>query len=493
MCFYEPVLFLIPYFGPGCHMKKAISAVIALTSGIILLATALAVENEEDIEEPVEQRTGVIFEIDGPIGPATLDYLRRGIERAPNDGHELIILRMDTPGGLLESTREINKAILNSEIPVVTYVAPSGARAASAGTFIAYASHVAAMAPATSIGAATPVQMGAPQDPEEDEELDEDELEEELEERRQRDQPGSAQERKAIEDAVSYIRSLAERRDRNADWAENAVREAATLSASSALEENVINFVADNLDDLLEQMDGMEVETVLGTVTIRTENMQLETSEPDWRTELLSVLTNPTVAYLLMLIGIYGLIFEGYNPGAIVPGVVGAICLLLALFAFQVLPVNYAGFALIALGLILIISEAFVPSFGVLGIGGLISFVIGSIILMDTDVPGFGIPLPLIAAVSIAGGLITFSIIGFALRARRTPVVSGQEEMVGLTGTAQEDFEGQGRVWVRSEMWRAQCDAPITKGTKVRVTGMDGLVLKVKPLSEDGNTNNSEA
>lgn len=474
-------------------MKKTLSAVIAIASGLILLATTLMAEDEAD-EAATPQRTGVIFEVDGPIGPATLDYLRRGIERAPADGHELIILRMDTPGGLLESTQDINKAILNAEVPVVTYVSPSGARAASAGTFIAYASHAAAMAPATRIGAATPVQMGGVPDPEEEEEeLDEDELEEELEERRQRPQPGSAQERKAIEDAVSYIRGLAERRGRNADWAEAAVREAATLSADRALEQNVINFVASDMNDLLEQLDGFETETILGSVTIETEGMQLESAEPDWRTELLSVLTNPTVAYLLMLIGIYGLIFEGYNPGAIVPGVVGAICLLLALYAFQVLPVNYAGFALIALGLVLIISEAFVPSFGVLGIGGLVSFVIGSIILMDTDVPGFGIPLPLIFTVSIIGGLLTFSIIGFALRARRTPVVSGQEEMVGLTGKAQEDFDHEGRIWVRSELWRARSGQPITKGEAVRVTGMDGLVLKVEPLESDQKTATSEA
>jgi membrane-bound serine protease (ClpP class) len=239
------------------------------------------------------------------------------------------------------------------------------------------------------------------------------------------------------------------------------------------------------LEYLLEQIHGKEVETEAGLIRINTQDMQTERMAPDWRTELLSVITNPTIAYLLMLIGIYGLIFEGYNPGAIVPGVIGAICLLLALFAFQVLPVNYAGFALIALGIILIVSEAFMPSFGVLGIGGLISFVIGSIILMDTDVPGFGIPLPLIAGISIVGGLVTFSIIGFALRARQTPIVSGQEEMVGMIATAREDFDEIGRVWIRSEVWRARARQPVREGDKLRVTGMDGLVLEVEPVEAE--------
>jgi membrane-bound serine protease (ClpP class) len=335
------------------------------------------------------------------------------------------------------------------------------------------------MAPATSGGAATPVQIGGAPTPEDTEDQDPDE------ERERRPSPRDAAERKAINDAVSYIRGLAEQRDRNADWAEQAVREAVSINSREALEKNVINILARDFEDLLEQLHGMEVETTAGMLRINTTDMTLERIEPDWRTELLSVLTNPTVAYLLMLIGIYGLIFEGYNPGAIVPGVVGAICLLLALFAFQVLPVNYAGFALIALGIILIISEAFVPSFGILGIGGLISFIIGSIILMDTDVPGFGIPLPLIAGISIVGGLVTFSIIGFALRARQTPIVSGQEEMVGMLATAREDFEDTGRVWVRSEVWRGQARRPVHKGQKLRVTAVDGLVLQVEPLDDD--------
>ncbi len=457
--------------GEDMYRTRRHAILLSIVTGLMLLATGWL-----SADEPREQSgsgQGVILQIDGAIGPAILDYIRRGISSAEADGKQLVILQMDTPGGLVDTTRDINKAILAADIPVATFVFPSGSRAASAGTFIMYASHIAAMAPATSLGAATPVQIGGtPDDPADDDE----------EENGETPQPQGDAERKALNDAISYIRSLAERRGRNADWAEKAVREAATLNSREALEQNVIDVVANDFDDLLQQIHGMEVEIASGKIRLNTENMSLERQDPDWRTELLSVLTNPTVAYLLMLIGIYGLIFEGYNPGAIVPGVVGAICLLLALFAFQVLPVNYAGFALIALGLVLIVSEAFIPSFGVLGIGGLISFVIGSIILMDTDVPGFGIPLPLIATVSIIGGLLTFAIIGFALRARRSPVVSGEQEMIGLVATARQDFQQEGQVWVRSEIWRGRTTKPVHKGDKLRVVGLNGLVLEVEPL-----------
>lgn len=457
--------------GEDMYRTRRHAILLSIVTGLMLLATGWL-----SADEPREQSgsgQGVILQIDGAIGPAILDYIRRGISSAEADGKQLVILQMDTPGGLVDTTRDINKAILAADIPVATFVFPSGSRAASAGTFIMYASHIAAMAPATSLGAATPVQIGGtPDDPADDDE----------EENGETPQPQGDAERKALNDAISYIRSLAERRGRNADWAEKAVREAATLNSREALEQNVIDVVANDFDDLLQQIHGMEVEIASGKIRLNTENMSLERQDPDWRTELLSVLTNPTVAYLLMLIGIYGLIFEGYNPGAIVPGVVGAICLLLALFAFQVLPVNYAGFALIALGLVLIVSEAFMPSFGVLGIGGLISFVIGSIILMDTDVPGFGIPLPLIATVSIIGGLLTFAIIGFALRARRSPVVSGEQEMIGLVATARQDFQQEGQVWVRSEIWRGRTTKPVHKGDKLRVVGLNGLVLEVEPL-----------
>ncbi|HET9680017.1 MAG TPA: nodulation protein NfeD, partial [Gammaproteobacteria bacterium] len=299
--------------------------------------------------------------VEGPIGPAIAQHIISGLENAAQARADLVILRMDTPGGLSTAMREIIKAILASPIPVVTYVAPKGARAASAGTYILYASHIAAMAPATNLGAATPVPVGgAPADkPESDSE-------------KNNADEGSAMQHKVINDAVAYIRGLAELRGRNADWAEQAVREAASLPAEQALEKNVIDVMATDVADLLQKIDGKTVIIDGQAIKLDTSGMVIEKIETDWRTDLLSILTNPTIAYMLMLAGIYGLMFEGFNPGAILPGVVGAVCLLLALFAFQLLPVNYAGVALIVLGIGFMVGEMFVPSFGALGLGGLI-------------------------------------------------------------------------------------------------------------------------
>ncbi|HKJ76837.1 MAG TPA: nodulation protein NfeD, partial [Gammaproteobacteria bacterium] len=346
---------------------------------------------------PAAQEGGGIalqLEIDGPIGPATSDYVVRSLEEAANRNAAAVILRMDTPGGLSSSMREIIQAILASPVPVLGYVAPEGARAASAGTYILYACHVAAMAPATNLGAATPVSIapagGGPDTPGSEGEKGPD-----------------AKTQKAVNDAVAYIRGLAKRRDRNAEWAEKAVREAASLDAEAAVKENVADLIAKDVPDLLAQADGRQVEVGGETRTLATKDLMVERLEPDWRSRLLSVITNPNVAYILMLIGIYGLIFEFSNPGMIVPGVVGAICLMLALFAFQVLPVSYAGVGLILLGIALMVAEAFAPSFGILGIGGVVAFVIGSIILMDTDVPGFGVSLWAIGATgAVAAGLL---------------------------------------------------------------------------------------
>lgn len=435
----------------------------------------------------------LLLELDGAIGPATSDYIVRGIRKAAEEQAQLVIIQMDTPGGLDTAMRDIIKAILSSPVPVVTWVAPSGSRAASAGTYILYASHVAAMAPATNLGAATPVPVGGgqpappaekPATPDRVDDGESDDDSGKADETRDRAEPAPMRggpEAKAINDAVAYIRGLAEQRGRNADWAERAVRESASLTAERAVEQNVIDLVAADMGELFRKIDGRTVSTERGDVVIRSEGLAVERVEPDWRTELLAVITSPTVAYMLLLAGIYGLIFEGYNPGAILPGVVGAICILLALYAFQVLPVNYAGLALIVLGILLMIGEVFMPSFGALGLGGIVAFVVGSIILMDTDVPGFGLPMAMIGSVALLGGSAVMAIIWFAVRARNRPIVSGREDMIGAAAIAIDDFEGSGHVRAHGERWNAQSAVPVRRGQPLRVTEMHGLVLKVEP------------
>ncbi len=335
------------------------------------------------------------------------------------------------------------------------------------------------MSPATNVGAATPVsiiggeQPGPKQAPGENDEDAETETD-----------TGDTMTRKAVNDAVAYARGLANKHGRNADWAELAVREAASITAEMALETGVIDLIATDIGDLLKQIDGRTIEVRGRDWVLDTASLQIEQLEPNWKAELLGVITSPTVAYLLLLIGIYGLFFEGYNPGAVFPGVIGAICLLIALYAFQMLPVNYAGFALLALGIILIIGEAVVPSFGVLGIGGIISLVIGSIILIDTDVPGFAVSRPLIGALALVGSLGLMGIVGIALKARLRPVVSGREQLIGASGTALTDVYHEGEVFVHSERWSAVSDSPLSKGQTVVVTGIDGLTLNVRPADE---------
>jgi len=422
----------------------------------------------------------ILLDVQGPIGPATAEYLVTSLDKAASRETELVIIRMDTPGGLDASMRDIIKAILDSPVPVATFVTPGGARAASAGMYILLASHVAAMSPATNVGAATPVSIiggdkpASKPKPKDEEESSEPNTED----------GGSAMEHKAINDAVAYARGLADRYGRNADWAEEAVRDAASITADKALETGVIDLMASDISDLLNQLDGKTIKVRDRDWTLHTRSLQIERLEPGWKSELLGVITSPTIAYLLLLVGIYGLFFEGYNPGAVLPGVVGAICLLIALYAFQMLPVNYAGFALLALGIILIIAEAAAPSFGVLGIGGIVSLVIGSVILIDTDVPGYAISRPLIGGVALAGSLGLFAIIGIAVKARLRPVVSGREQLIGAAGTALADFHREGEVFVHSERWSAVAESPLRKGQDVVVTGIDGLVLKVRPADQ---------
>lgn len=438
----------------------------------------------------------LLLDIKGGIGPATRDYLRSGLKRANEENARAVVLRIDTPGGLDAATRDINQAILASPVPVIAWVAPEGARAASAGTYILYACHLAAMAPATSLGAATPVSMGGPgpgPGPGAGPEREPDEPRGQREAPAgnapvttpsPRQEPRDAMSRKAINDAVGYLRSLAELRGRNGDFAEAAVRDAATLTATQALSQGVIEIVAGNTDQLLRQAHGRKVRLAQRETTLDLAGKPVTVVTPDWRARLLAVLTEPTVAYLLLLIGLYGLVFEGYSPGAILPGMVGAICLLLAAYGLQVLPVNYAGVALIVLGVALIAIEFAMPSVGAAGVGGVVALVAGSLILFDTQVPGFGVPGGLIAGIGVASALVFMGTIWLASRARRQPVVSGQEELIGQLAVATRDFDGAGQVHIRGEHWQAHSIVPVRRGQSVRVLALDGLVLRVAPDEE---------
>ncbi|GJL74214.1 nodulation protein NfeD [Nitrosomonas sp.] len=421
--------------------------------------------------------------IDGAIGPATQDYLQRGFNKAIEQNSQIIILQMDTPGGLDVSMRAIIRDIIASPVPVVGFVSPSGARAASAGTYILYASHIAAMAPATNLGAATPVQIGGlPGTPGKDA-FDKFQEEDEAADDASQDPMSS----KIVNDAVAYIRGLAQMRGRNAEWAERAVREAASLTAEEALENGVIDLIATSIPDLLANIDGRTVNVSGQARTLSTQQMVVEHFEPDWRTRLLAIITDPNIAYILMLFGIYALIFEFSNPGMIFPGVVGAVCLVLALFAFQVLPINYAGLALLLVGIAFMLAEVFVPSFGALGIGGMIAFVIGSVMLLDTGVPGYGVSIPLIVTVALLSAAFFLTVVGMAIKARQRPVVSGMEQVEQSTGEVLDDFDRQGWVRIQGERWEAKTSVPLKRGERIRVTAVNGLVLQVEPYSNTAN------
>ena len=418
-----------------------------------------------------------VIEVNGPIGPAKSDYFQRSLERAASDGASLIVIRLDTPGGLDQSMRDMVSAILASPTPVATWVAPSGARAASAGTYIAYASHFAAMAPATNIGSSTPVSMGggSPIPDMQDEPENGEEANGSAPESR------SDMERKVINDAVAYIRGLAELRGRNADWAEQSVREAANLSASEALENNVIDVLARSLDELLAALDGRAYNINGQDGSLSLDNARVETVEPDWRYDFLSILTNPNVAYILLMIGVYGLILEFYNPGMGLPGITGIICLLLGAFALNMLPISYAGLALMIIGIVLMAFEVFSPSFGVFGIGGLAAFVLGSIMLMDTDLPAYQISMPLIAGLAVGTFGFFMMVVGALVKSRRQRITIGNEAMIGESARAMEDFDTKGHVFAHGETWQAVSDRPVRKGDSLRIRKVDGLTLEVHP------------
>lgn len=496
--------------------KRSFPGLLGLAGiGLLIVGLGLLALPQPRANQPVVH----VLDIEGPIGPAIKDYMIRGIEQAEEQGSRAVVLRMNTPGGLDAAMRDMISKILNADVPVVTWVGPAGARAASAGTYMLYASHVAAMAPSTNLGAATPVQIGGGGGGEEAErprtplERARDALSDNPDETEQpatqgqaegesasagsadgsdsvSDEvpdgsaaPASATERKVLEDASAYIRGLADRHGRNAEWAERAVREAVSLTAAEAVEINVIDLVVESLSELLDAVDGREVRMHDGVRMIETAGASIEVIEQDWRSRFLGVITNPSLAYILLLVGIYGLVLEGYNPGALVPGVIGGISLLLALYAFQILPVNYAGLALMVLGFALIAVELFVPSFGILGVGGVLAVVFGSIILMDTDVPGFVINTGLIAGMGLGAALTFFIIVYLAARAHRRPHVSGTEALVGHQAESISDFaDGRGRVHIEGEDWSAQGPDTIRDGDAVEIENVDGLTLHVNPL-----------
>ena len=432
---------------------------------LMMLSSAWAIDTQAN--------KAYLVEIDGTIGPVSQELIMRGIDDAEAEAATMLILQMNTPGGLDYSMRKIIQAILDAHVPVVTFISPQGSRAASAGTYILYASHIAAMAPATNLGAATPVQIGgqptpAPTDPGKQQDNDD-----------KSSMGKSSMEKKIVNDAAAYIKGLATLRGRNEAWAELAVREAASLPAEEALEKNVIDLVANDLSALLQQLDGREVNVKGRIVTLDTKGLVIERIIPDWRSSLLAIITNPNIAFVLMLVGIYGLILEFSNPGIILPGVVGTICLLMALYAFQVLPINYAGLALLGVGLAFIIAEMFVTSGGILGLGGVAAFTVGSIMLFDDKY--IAVSIPLIGGTAlVAGGFMMWILKKFA-SLRHSQVVSGAEYMIGRNGTVIADFSGRGRVEADGESWIAESEEPLTAGQKISVQAIDKLVLKVKP------------
>jgi len=422
--------------------------------------------------------TVVVAEIHGAISPASADYFLRALDQARATQAALLVLKLDTPGGLDSSMRKIIQGILASPVPVATYVAPSGARAASAGTYILYASHLAVMAPGTNLGAATPVSIGIGG------ESDQPAAKEKPGAAKDQTPAGSAMEKKAMQDAAAYIRSLAQLRGRNATWGEKAVRQAASLSAAEALKQNVIDFIADDVADLLKRADGRRVKLPAGEQRLALAGATTVTVSPNWQEQLLAMIADPNVALILMMLGIYGLLFEFYAPHGI-SGIVGGISLLLAFYGLAMLPINLVGALLILLGIALMTAEAYMPSFGALGIGGIAAFVAGALMLVNIDVPGLKVSLAFVVPLAIVSALVLAGIGAFALRAWRRPVVAGVEAMIGGTAEALEDFEREGWVRASGERWRARSTVPLTRGARTRIAAVEGLTLVLQPAAPD--------
>ncbi len=457
--------------GPG------MIAMMRLRTGTVLLAIVFAM-----LALPARAaERAVVLDVDGAIGPAIADYVVRELRAATPSEVGVVVLRMNTPGGLDTSMRQIISAILAAAVPVVTYVAPSGARAASAGTYIAYASAIAAMAPGTNIGAATPVQISSnPLIPGGG--SDQKQPQQQQQQQGKAEEPADTETRKIVNDAVAYIRSLAALNGRNADWAAEAVRSAASLPASDALSLHVIDVIANDVPDLLRQIDGRTVTVAGKPQRLATAGLDVAIVPPDWRTELLALVTNPNVAFILMLIGVYGLILEFFNPGAVAPGLIGAISLVVALYALALLPINYAGAALVLIGIGLMVAEAHIGAFGAIGVGGIVAFVIGSLMMFPSQVPGFGLSNAVVTGAAIGSAALLLLVLAVVLRSRKRPVVTGGEALIGAEGETVSWQGNEGRVRVKGEIWRARADAPLADGSHVKVVSRDGLILLVESI-----------
>src|ERR1700688_1665782 len=452
-------------------------AMMRLRAVIVLLAKLFATLLLATLAVPARAaQRAVVLNVDGVIGPAIADFIVRGLHGAAPSDTAVVVLRMNTPGGLDTSMRQIISAILASPVPVVTYVAPSGARAASAGTYIAYASAIAAMAPGTNIGAATPVQLGGPMLPGGAEQK------QSRQQQDKTDETGDTETRKVVNDAIAYIRSLAALNGRNADWAADAVRSAVSLPAVDALSLHVIDVIANDVPDLLRQIDGRTVMIAGKPLRLATAGLDVAIVPPDWRTELLALVTNPNVAFILLLIGVYGLVLEFFNPGAVAPGLIGAISLFVALYALALLPINYAGAALVLIGIGLMIAEAHIGAFGAIGVGGVAAFVIGALMMFPSRTPGLALSYAVVIGTALCSAALFLLALAALLRSRKRPVVTGGEALIGAAGEAVFWQGGEGRVRVKGEIWLARSDAPLAAGTHVKVLDRDGLVIRVQPL-----------
>lgn len=397
-----------------------------------------------------------VITYDGIINPVSSELFVTAIGQAERADAEALIIQLDTPGGLDTSMREIIKAMIASEVPIIVYVSPSGGRAASAGVFITVAAHLAAMAPGTNVGAAHPVAMGG--------QMDDD------------------MKKKVENDAAAYIRSLSERRGRNAEWAEKAVRESVSITEKEAVQLKIVDFVAEDLSDLIKKIDGRTVITAAGERTLSTAHSEVVKNRIGFRLRILKAISDPNVAYVLMLLGVTGLIAELYSPGAVLPGVVGAISLILALYAFQTLPINYAGLLLILLAFALFIAEIKVQSFGILGFGGVIALLFGSLMLINADVPALRVSLQVIVPSVLISALFFLVVVRAAWRSQRRRPVTGAEGLIGEIGVAQTDLAPSGMLQIHGELWRAESEEPVSAGEPARVVQVDGLQLRVKKV-----------